>query len=353
MMVAPHVKVFINLTSDLILSDYFFPLDPNRIVIEILEDAVVNQQLIDKIKELRVKGYHFALDDYLFEPRFDPLLPLVDYIKIDLMGTSKNKLQENFEKLKKLLLEERDKLPLLLAEKVENKEEYDVCIGLGFDLFQGYYLEKPQLVYGKKISQSSQNALHIVAKMQEDDVDIDSLCHIISQDAKLSYQLLKIVNSPLCRVPKKVSSLKETVVFLGLEQVKKWGMALVMSGNSGAKSPELFRILMTRARTCELYAISQKYDKPESYFMVGLFSGIDAVMLADKQWLIGKLELVEDINQALLYEKGPKGLVLKMVIALEHAEWAKTNELTDEQQIDLFAAHEESINWAHQLCNMI
>jgi len=188
--------------------------------------------------------------------------------------------------------------------------------------------------------------------MQEDNVDIDSLCHIISQDAKLSYQLLKIVNSPLCRVPKKVSSLKEAVVFLGLQQVKKWGMALVMSGNSGAESPELFRILMTRARTCELFATSQNYQKPESFFMVGLFSGIDAVMLAEKKWLLGKLELVEDINEALLFEKGTKGKVLKMVLALEHGDWSKTNELNELQQIELFAAHEESINWAHQLCTM-
>jgi len=349
---APQVKIFINLTRDLILSDYFFPLNPARIVIEILEDVEVDQLLIDKLKQLKKAGYTFALDDYVFEPKFEPLLPLVSYIKIELLDISNDSLKQKFERLKTLILKTQKKLPTLLAEKVEDKQQYDFCVNLGFDLFQGYYLERPQLVYGKKISHSSESALQIVAKMQDSKLPIDELCHVIARDTKLSYQLLKIVNSPLCRVPKVVSSLKEAVVFLGLEQVKKWAMALVLSGSS-SQPAELFRILMTRARTCELYAISQKYDKPESFFIIGLFSGIDAVMMADKKWLVDKLDLTEEINEALLYQKGLKGKVLKMVVALEHADWSQTNQLSFDEQIELFAVHETAINWAHKLCLMI
>lgn len=349
---APYVKIFINLTRQLLLSDYFFPLEPHRVVIEILEDTLIDKALINKIKQLKQLGYQFALDDYNFSPKYDSLIPLVDYIKIDLLLISDITLKDSLFELEKNILKDMSKRPIFLAEKVEDKEKYHYCQQIGFELYQGYYLEKPQLVYGKKISNSSEIALQVVAQMQQANIKIEALCHSISRDTKLSYQILKIINSPLCRLPRKVSSLKEAVVFLGLEQVKKWAMALVLSGNSN-QSTELFRILLTRARTCELYAISQKYDDPESFFTVGLFSGIDAVMVADKQWLIEKLDLADDMNNAILKEQGIKGEVLKIVIALEHGNWKLTSQQSADKQIELFAAHEQSISWAHQLCSMI
>ncbi|MCW8878503.1 MAG: HDOD domain-containing protein [Kangiellaceae bacterium] len=349
---APYVKIFINLTRKLLLSDYFFPLQPTRVVIEIIEDTEVDQLLIDKVKELKKLGYQFALDDYNFSAEFDPLVPLVDYIKIDLMFISDVTLKDSIYELEQNILKDLTDRPVFLAEKVEQKEMYDFCRDVGFELFQGYFLERPQLVYGKKISNSSEIALQIVAQMQDADITIDDLSNSISRDTKLSYQILKIINSPICRLPRKVNSLKEAVVFLGLDQIKKWAMAMVLAGNS-TQGTELFRILLTRARTCELYASDKGFEQPESYFTVGLFSSIDAVMLADKKWLIEKLDLAQDMNEALLEGKGSKGEVLNTVIALEHADWSKTNDLSAEEKIELFSAHENAINWAHQLCTMI
>jgi len=349
---APYVKVFINLPRNLLLSDYFFPLEPSRVVLEILENTLIDQALVDKVKELKQLGYEIALDDYDFSEEYDPLVPLADYIKIDLLFISDITLKDSLHQLERKHLKNLNKRPAFLAEKVENKEKYDYCRHIGFELFQGYYLERPQLVYGKKISNSAETAMQIVAQLQEPDIDIDQLCHAISRDTKLSYQILKIINSPLCRLPRKVSSLKEAVVFLGLEQIKKWAMALVLSGDS-SQPLELFRILLTRARACELYASYQKYENPESYFTVGLFSGIDAVMRADKKWLIEKLDLAQDINEALLQEAGRKGEVLKLVSALEQGEWTPTDHLNQAERIELFSAHENAINWAHQLCQMV
>jgi len=349
---APYVKIFINLTRKLLLSDYFFPVHPTRLVIEIIEDTIVDDKLIAKINELKKKGYQFALDDYDFDPRFDPIVPLMDYIKIDLMINDEEALRDKMSDLEHKVLAELPLRPVFLAEKVEDKSNYDYCRDIGFELFQGYFLERPQLVYGKKIGNSSEIALQIVAQMQEAEITIDDLSNSISRDTKLSYQILKIINSPLCRLPRKVNSLKEAVVFLGLDQIKKWAMAMVLAGNS-TQSTELFRILLTRARTCELYATAKGYDLPESFFTVGLFSSIDAVMLADKQWLINKLDLALDMNQALLEGKGVKGEVLNLVIALEKGDWSATSQLSNEDNIELFSAHENSINWANQLCSLI
>jgi len=203
----PYVKIFINLTRKLLLSDSFFPLDPKRVVIEILEDVQVDDLLIDRVKTLKSKGYLFALDDYSFAPEFDPLIPLVDYIKVELLQLSNTQLIKGMETFESDHLQHLPQRPTLLAEKVEDQAAYEQCTKLGFELFQGYFLERPLPVYGTKISNSAEMALQIVAKLQQPDVDIDDLSRFISRDAKLSYQILKIVNSPLCRLPKKVSSL--------------------------------------------------------------------------------------------------------------------------------------------------
>ena len=349
---APYVKIFINLTRQLILSDYFFPIQPERVVIEILENTVVDDRLVEKVAELKKLGYEFALDDYSFLPEYDPLVPLADYIKIDLMHISDVTLNDCLIELEQNILADLPKRPVFLAEKVETQEQHEICRQAGVELYQGFFLERPQLVYGKKINNSSEIALQIVAQMQESDIDIDDLCNSISRDTKLSYQILKIINSPLCRLPRKVSSLKEAVVFLGLQQVKKWAMAMALSNNSN-QGLELFRILLHRARTCELYAIAKKYENPESFFTVGLFSGIDAVMMADKAWLIEKLDLSDDMNDAILNEGGIKGEVLKVVQAAEKGDWVGTQDLSEEDSIELFSAHENALNWTHQLCEMI
>jgi len=348
----PYVKIFINLTRKLLLSDYFFPLDPKRIVIEILEDVEVDERLILRVKELRQQGYQFALDDYAFEEKFDPFIPLVDYIKVELLHMPIEKLAPKMKIFEANVLSSLDKRPILLAEKVEDQAMYDLCSQLGFELFQGYFLEKPVPVYGKKIDNNSETALQIVGQLQESDVNIDELSRSISRDAKLSYQILKIVNSPLCRLPKKVNSLHEAVVYLGLEQIKKWAMAMALSGGSN-QNKSLFLLLLTRARTCELIAEKMKYDNPESFFTVGLFSGIDAVMMAEKKWLLNKLDLSNDINKALLDLEGLKGEVLKLTMFLERQQIDDLANLNSKTQKMYYQSHEEAVSWANQLFQML
>jgi len=348
----PYVTIFLNLTRKLLLSDYFFPLDPKRLVVEILEDVEVDDLLVERVKELKLQGYRFALDDYIFCEKFDPLIPLVDYIKIELLHLPIEELAPKMAIFEKDVLAKLDKRPILLAEKVEDQQMYDLCSKLGFELYQGYFLERPLPVYGRKISNNSETALRIVGQLQDPDIDIDDLSRSISRDAKLSYQILKIVNSPICRLPKKVSSLHEAVVYLGLDQIKKWAMAMVLSGSS-TQTKELFLLLLSRARTCELIATKLKLDKPDSFFTVGLFSGIDAVMLAEKQWLLNKLDLADEINIALLEYKGEKGEVLKLTLDLEHQQDDKILALDIETQRIYYQSHEEGVSWANQIFQML
>ena len=104
-------KVFINLTRNLLLSDNFFPMEPNNIVIEILEDTLVDDQLVERIISLRAEGHQFALDDYEFSNKFDRLLPLMDYIKVELLPFSEEDLTRRMAEFESLQLSQLKKRP--------------------------------------------------------------------------------------------------------------------------------------------------------------------------------------------------------------------------------------------------
>jgi len=134
-------KAFINFTANMLEVD--IPFDPERCVIEVLEDVVVTPELIARLKVLKARGHPIALDDFLYFEEAAPLLPLADIIKLDMLALTD-------EELKSMLARFADLDVALLAEKVETQEMMDYCRSLGFTLFQGNFLSKPEPISGKK-----------------------------------------------------------------------------------------------------------------------------------------------------------------------------------------------------------
>ena len=68
---------FVNMTTDLMLSDAFFPIDPDTVYIEILESQQLTPDFFEALKKWRSAGYRFALDDYQFDANYEALLPWI------------------------------------------------------------------------------------------------------------------------------------------------------------------------------------------------------------------------------------------------------------------------------------
>lgn len=348
----PYVKIFINLTKELIFSDYFFPLPPQSLVIEIPNDIDIDIDLLVRISELKNNGYSFALNGYTFEPQFDDLLSLVDYIKLDTIALSPEEIGERYEKLKKNVLQDNKRDPIILAEKVETEEVHEICKNLGFYLFQGYFLAQPKIVYGKKLEPKGQNTLRLVAALQQQDITIKAVCELISQDVQLSYLILKIVNSPLCQLMQRIDSLQHGITYLGLKQVKQWSMILALTSNSNAPL-EVFRLLLERAKSCELYSVRLGGFDPSISFTVGLFSGLDIVFHADKSWLLQQIGLSKKITDAILGYEGATGKVLEHIVMLEKGQLEELENLNIENKSALIGISLESTKWADELISMI
>lgn len=131
------VPAFVNLPRSLILSGALGACDPRRIAAEVLEDVVGDHAVIDALADLRRRGFTIALDDFRPDRARMPLVEHADIVKIDVqdLGTG----------LVELVRELHRDGVLVLAEKVENAQEWDACARAGFDLFQGYAVGVPRM----------------------------------------------------------------------------------------------------------------------------------------------------------------------------------------------------------------
>jgi EAL and modified HD-GYP domain-containing signal transduction protein len=336
---------FINMTTELILSDAFFPVDPYHVYIEILENQKLTPEFVIALQKWRSAGYRFVLDDYQFDDAYKVLLPWVSIVKIDVLATHPKKYIKQIADLKVRGL-------ILLAEKVENLEMFELCKNLGFDLFQGYFLQRPEIIKGKKIDSSIQSAIELVNALQNKDISIETITGLVSNNPKLSYQLLRILNSSMCGVPKTVVSIREAVILLGLVKLKKWALLIVLS--SSTNQPQaLLKVLLTRGRCCQLLAESKKSSLIDSAFMVGLMSGIDAVFNVERSIILEKIALDRNSRAAIMTQHGELGAYLSQTLSYEEQNWANIDPMPSSEKRTLNRAFLNAMLWSNEVVNSI
>lgn len=331
---------FINYPRNWLLSPP--PFEPQSVVIEVLETVEVDDKVLNAVKSLKADGYQIALDDFEYDSSKDELLQLADIVKVDVLEMKGEKLQNLVNKL-------RPFNKILLAEKVEDHQTLSLCQQLGFTLFQGYFLCRPQVVEGQVLPANKLVVMRLLADLQNPDVTVKELESCITNDPTLSLKLLKIINSAQYALSKKVDSIQKAIVLLGLKKLKSWASILALSKLSD-KPSELLSLTLTRAKMLETIAEETNYSSAEKLFTVGLFSCVDAFFDQSKENILENLPLEKDISDALLTYKGDLGLLLESVIhheqgKWEQIDWNKLETLGVTQEI-LEKAYTQGLRWA-------
>lgn len=335
-----NCPAFVNMSRTMLVDPSQLPFPKDQIVFEILENVPIDDYVVNWTKEARKLGFKIALDDFIYERQYDPILPLVDYVKIDLLALPMDEVERHVQLLKPYPAK-------LLAEKVETLEVHQQCMDLGFELFQGYFLSKPKIVTGQKVKTGTQVALQILQELQNPDCSPDSIQKLLSQDAALTYKLLRIVNSASFGLPRKIESIRQAIMMLGLKPLRSW-LNLVALSSSNQNPPALLQILLFRAHMCESLAKLRGQNDAHIYFTVGLFSGLDALLGMTMATALSQLTLSQDLNEALLTRQGKLGTVLNQVIAYERGNWRELNLDANNHHL-LAKAYMDSINWADKV----
>ena len=337
-LLGPH-RAFVNLTRTTLLQLAEHPVARDRLVVEVLETVPVDDEVEAAVERLVRAGVCVALDDFLLDTDHRRLAPLAHFIKVDVRALSPEALAEHARTL-------REFPARLIAEKVETREEWERCRELGFDLFQGFFFARPQTLHQRRLPTNRAQVLHLVARFQDPEVDLEELVGIIGQDPSLSYRLLRLVNSAYFPQREEVDSLFRAAVLLGVSGLRTWVTWLALS-QLGDKPAELKVVTLCRARMCALLADVVEVPADQA-FLVGLFSTLDAMMDTSMEEVLADVPVSEGVRQALTRREGPLGRLLAAVTAYERGDWAALIE--DDWDLELLSdTYLQALAWAEDL----
>lgn len=336
-------KAFINLPRSFVVGELPLPFSKEQVVLEILEDIKADEAVINAVRNFAQQGFEIALDDFIFHEDLRPLVEVSRIIKIDVLSLPRERVREHVAIL-------RDYDVQLLAEKVETHDDYEFARELGFDYFQGYFLCRPKIITGHSIPTNKLAVLRLLAKLQDPETTIKPLADLISQDISLSYKLLRSLNSAYYGLSKPIESIHHAIVYLGLQQIKRW-VSLITLSSIPDKPSHLMVVATTRAKMCESLGEILGENK-ESCFTVGLFSVLDALMDTPMKKALANIPLTPDISQALLKHEGTLGRILDGVLAYEQGQWEKVDNLNIAPK-QLTESYINSVSWAEEISQAI
>ncbi|RMF46131.1 MAG: HDOD domain-containing protein, partial [Deltaproteobacteria bacterium] len=270
----------------------------------------------------------------------EPFLEHADIVKLDIQGVEN--LTEEVRALR------RHKVRLL-AEKVETYEQYEQCKELNFDLFQGNFFRRPDVVEGRKLPESKLAILRALQQVLTAEA-LDELHDVVKQDVGLSYRLLKYINSAAFGLRQEVASIEQAMSLLGLNKLRRWLSLLALTSLGDGKPTELVKTALYRAHFLESLAGLLGERETGDDFLLGMFSVLDALLDQPMEQALEDLSLPGEVRQALLDDSAPMAHKLKLVLALDAGDWEAVNAWCLKHPrvkvTDLTRAQVEAMAWA-------
>jgi c-di-GMP-related signal transduction protein len=338
-------RAFINVTREVLLSDYASLLPKDIAVVELLETVEPDEAVVAACRKLKDEGYLLALDDFVHRDDYRALVELADIIKVDFLSTKRAEQQA----LADALLPRGVKL---LAEKVETREVYEDAVKMGYSYFQGYFFCKPEIIARRDVPGFKMNYFRILQEVQRPELDFGEIEAIIKRDVSLSYKFLRYINSATFSLRNEVSSVRQALNLLGETPVKKWVSLITLTSMAQDKPAELVMQALIRAKFCELLAPGARLKaRANELFLMGMLSLIDAIMDQTLSSILTELPISEEVKVALLDGGNRLGDVHQFVLAYERGDWGKLAEQSARLEFDeslLPHAYLEAVEWVQQ-----
>jgi c-di-GMP phosphodiesterase len=295
------VRANLNMTEEFLLQRTPIPLPPERVVLEVLEDIPVTPELIASLRQLRGQGFGVALDDFVLTEQTAPLVELADSIKLDILNVDRDTIARRYAELRPLT-------PTLVAEKVSTPDELDYLMGLGFDQFQGFFLEVPKVIKGRRMPQDRARLMQVLAKLQAPNIDLRAIEQLLSADVGMVVRLLKLASSAALSRGAPIATLGQALARLGTQQVTAL-VVLIMASQFDDKPLELARQALVRAKMCEELARRQGLPS-DQLFTAGLLSLVDAMLDQPIAEVVRQLPVTPLIRDALIKRDSTSGKIV-------------------------------------------
>ena len=305
-------KAFLPADLAFLHDDLIEALPPDAVVIELDFADAPDERTLQRCRALRERRYALALNDYRgLDKRSSTLLSMLDVIRIDIRQFDDAALRQLASPLVKLPLK-------LLAVGVETREAMERCRDIGFQLFQGYYFARPEIVSGRRLS-ASQASLVGLINLAGRDADTIAIEEGIKREPALAINLLRIVNSVGQGLARRITSLRHAITMLGRRQLQRWLQLLLMTPagkTADASRSPLLQVAALRGRMMEmLIEHSHPRDRKlaDQAFITGIMSMMPAALGLPMSEIFEQIALETEVMNALATHDGALGKTLELL----------------------------------------
>ncbi len=287
----------------------FFELPVEQLFAELTLDFFESPTALDAIQRLRAIGYSIAVQQSVFERYPEIPTHLIDLVKIDSRRPDTLALAARF----------KGQGLCLMATFVEDQATLDRVRAAEFDWFMGFVFLPPMQVResGRKRRSNRAVELRLLAELSSNEIQFEQLEALLAQHPHFCVLLFAQVNSAaFARGHRRIESLHEAVVRLGLERIKTIASFLLLSRNDPIKAVQV-RMLLNRAALAARIARRVRSIDPQTAFTLGLFSRLDAFEGVPMPALLQGMPFSVPMQQALLERGGEMGRLLAVLDAHE------------------------------------
>ncbi|MEA3371251.1 MAG: EAL domain-containing protein [Campylobacterota bacterium] len=291
-------KAFINVDEHTLTKGMLDVLDNKRFILNILENIELSDKVVAKIIQYKKRGFKISIEHFDSSARmikkFSRLFNFIDIIKMDVMLSE----EENLEKVMKKFKGSRIKL---LAENIETEEDHVRYLDMGFDYFQGYYLDKQEVIEVIGSKDPAQFIILQLIKIIKNDNSTEKLEAFIKKQPDLSYKLVEFFNNTKhFRVH--IESLTQVITLMGRDKLLRWLLVYLYSESSkNSASKSLLDLAIKRAEKMEEEASAVNKDKA---YLAGMFSMLSSIFETDIKELMNHIQMDRDITSLVLEKKG-------------------------------------------------
>lgn len=287
---------------------------PSRTVIEYDPGRRPDAAGLQRLRALRRQGYGLALSFTSSALLRAPVFALASHVKVDVQRLPVRQLERVVR-----LLRAVDGTRVLVAEKVETREQAQACIEHGFDCLQGFYFARPETLTARRLEPARAAVLQAI-KLLLRNADVGEVDTALKRDVGLSVKLLRYMNSAGVGPGTRIESLRHAIGLLGYTRLARW-LTLLLAGSGSRRDPTaplLARTAIARGRLMEL--LGERRFEPacvDHLFIAGTFSLLPAMLMVPMQTALAELELPEPVLEGLLHRRGAYAPYLKLAEACE------------------------------------
>jgi EAL and modified HD-GYP domain-containing signal transduction protein len=195
--------------------------------------------------------------------------------------------------------------------------------------------------------------LDILKALRQHPMDMHKVSQLVRRDGPLTYQLLRLVNSPIWGMRQKVESIEVALVAIGEDSFRRIATLAIASEFNGDQPAELLCMAILRGRICEVTA-SNRGLEPFGQYLLGLLSLLPAMQGQPMSEVAPTLPLSVEIIEALLGNNSPERAMLGWIENCEIGDWTACDAAAKAEGLDpreLAKLYIDAVAWTEAVLN--